>query len=189
MVVICLGPVCIPLWPVLALTLKPIWDRLVPEAAKEWLIAFWIKLRDTVCPRRSTPAKTKPLTAPKAVGAGRIVKIESEEQYKAAVVASKKRPAVIKFTADFCNPCKLVAPRVLDLAHELEGKADFYEIDIEQLEDLAIELGVSSIPAFHVIASGTKQAEVVGTNIEKLRESIRSNLDSSRHPRESSKTK
>jgi thioredoxin 1 len=189
MVVICVGPVCIPLWPVLALTLKPVWDKLVPEAAKKWLIAMWMKLRHALCPRRTPEVKHKQVASHHANGPASIRAIQTEEEYKAALAATNKRPAVIKFTADFCNPCKLVAPRVLELAHEYEGKAEFFEIDIEQLDGLAIDLGVTSIPAFHVISNGAKVDEVVGTNMDKLAHYIAQHTRSKAGVRETSKNK
>lgn len=57
------------------------------------------------------------------------------------------KPAVIDFYADWCGPCKMVAPVLEELAKEYEGKVDIYKIDTEDQPELAGMFGVSSIPS------------------------------------------
>jgi thioredoxin-like negative regulator of GroEL len=167
MVVICLGPVCIPLWPIIALTLKPAWDRFVPDSWKQSLSRLWTRITDIVCAKRKDAdslAKKKRNTSDTAC----IGHIQSVKDFDNALAESHKRPIVIKFTAGFCGPCKLIAPHFELHAINLQSRIGFYELDIEALDSVALEVGVSSIPAFHVFVGGNKKAELVGGNVEKL---------------------
>jgi len=56
-------------------------------------------------------------------------------------------PAVIDFYADWCGPCKMVAPIVEELSQEYEGKVNFYKIDTEDQQELAAAFGIQSIPS------------------------------------------
>jgi len=57
------------------------------------------------------------------------------------------KPAMVKFGAEWCNPCKIVAPIVKELAEEYKGKVDIYEVDTEAEPELAMKFNVMSIPA------------------------------------------
>jgi thioredoxin 1 len=56
-------------------------------------------------------------------------------------------PCLIDFYADWCGPCKMVAPVLEELAEEFEGKLDIYKIDTEQETELASVFGIRSIPS------------------------------------------
>jgi thioredoxin 1 len=55
-------------------------------------------------------------------------------------------PAVIDFYADWCGPCKMVAPVLEELATEYAGKINIYKVDTEQERELSAVFGVQSIP-------------------------------------------
>ncbi len=57
-----------------------------------------------------------------------------------------KRPAVIDFYADWCGPCRMIAPSLDSLAIVYNGKVDFYKINVDRYPDLATNLMVQSIP-------------------------------------------
>ena len=56
-------------------------------------------------------------------------------------------PCLIDFYADWCGPCKMVAPVLEELAGEYKGKMDIYKIDTEQETELASVFGIRSIPS------------------------------------------
>lgn len=58
-----------------------------------------------------------------------------------------ERPAVIDFYADWCGPCKMIAPVIEKLSAEYAGKVDFYKIDTQQEQELAGAFGIQSIPS------------------------------------------
>ena len=57
------------------------------------------------------------------------------------------KPCIIDFYADWCGPCKQVAPVLEELAKEYEGKVDIYKIDTEDQQELAAAFGIRSIPS------------------------------------------
>lgn len=56
-------------------------------------------------------------------------------------------PCLIDFYADWCGPCKMVAPVLEELAKEYEGKIHIYKIDTEAEQELAAAFGIRSIPS------------------------------------------
>jgi thioredoxin 1 len=57
-------------------------------------------------------------------------------------------PAIIDFYADWCGPCKMVAPILEELAKEYEGRLIIYKVDTEKEHELSAVFGIRSIPSF-----------------------------------------
>jgi len=58
-----------------------------------------------------------------------------------------KLPCIIDFYADWCGPCKMVAPLLEDLSKEYSGKVNIYKVDTEAEQELAAAFGIRSIPS------------------------------------------
>jgi thioredoxin 1 len=58
-----------------------------------------------------------------------------------------EKPCMIDFYADWCGPCKMVAPILEELSTEYEGKLDIYKVDTEKELELASAFGIRSIPS------------------------------------------
>lgn len=58
-----------------------------------------------------------------------------------------EKPTILKFTADWCAPCKTIQPILDELSKEYEGKVDFYKIDTEEEQELSMMFGIRSIPS------------------------------------------
>lgn len=56
-------------------------------------------------------------------------------------------PCIIDFYADWCGPCKMVAPILEELSTEYSGKINIYKIDTEAEQELASAFGIRSIPS------------------------------------------
>lgn len=56
-------------------------------------------------------------------------------------------PCIIDFYADWCGPCKMVAPILEQLSKEYEGKINIYKVDTEDQQELAGMFGIQSIPS------------------------------------------
>ena len=63
-------------------------------------------------------------------------------------------PVLVEFGAEWCGPCKTVAPELQALARELEGKAKIVTIDIDKCPVLSREMGIQSVPTFVVFQQG-----------------------------------
>jgi thioredoxin 1 len=57
------------------------------------------------------------------------------------------KPCLIDFYADWCQPCKMVAPILEELSEEYDGKMNIYKIDTEDQRELAGMFGIQSIPS------------------------------------------
>lgn len=77
----------------------------------------------------------------------------SERDFVNEVMRSKL-PVLVEFGAEWCGPCKTVAPELKALAAELEGSAKIVTVDIDRSPVLARELGVQSVPTFVVFDKG-----------------------------------
>jgi thioredoxin 1 len=72
---------------------------------------------------------------------------------------SGKLPAIIDFYADWCGPCKMVAPILQEIAKDYQGKLIVYKVDTESERELASAFGISSIPTLlFVPMTGQPQA-------------------------------
>lgn len=74
----------------------------------------------------------------------KIFDFDTEKEWK----YSGNLPAIIDFYADWCGPCKMVAPILEELSNEYEGKLLIYKIDTEVEQQLSAALGIRSIPTF-----------------------------------------
>jgi thioredoxin len=69
-----------------------------------------------------------------------------------------KKPCIIDFYADWCGPCKVVAPVLEELAKDFDGKINVFKVDTEAEQELASVFGIRSIPSFlFVPAKGQPQ--------------------------------
>jgi thioredoxin len=69
-----------------------------------------------------------------------------------------EKPCIIDFYADWCGPCKVVAPVLEELAKDFDGKINVFKVDTEAEQELASVFGIRSIPSFlFVPAKGQPQ--------------------------------
>ncbi|MDP8267232.1 MAG: thioredoxin [Candidatus Tenebribacter davisii] len=73
----------------------------------------------------------------------KVFKYETNKEWK----FEGDKPCIIDFYADWCGPCKMVAPVLEELAKEYEGKIDIYKINTEDQQELAAAFGIRSIPS------------------------------------------
>ena len=72
----------------------------------------------------------------------KVFDFEKEQEWKYA----GELPAIIDFYADWCGPCKAIAPVLEELSTEFEGKLLIYKIDTEKEQELSGMFGIQSIP-------------------------------------------
>ncbi len=71
-------------------------------------------------------------------------------------------PVLVDFYADWCGPCKAMAPVVETLADEYAGKAKVGKINTDENQDIAMEYGIMSIPTFLVFKGGKVVNKMIG---------------------------
>ena len=85
----------------------------------------------------------------------------TDATFEQAVVQSEI-PVLVDFWADWCTPCKMIAPIVEDLAEEYDGKIKFAKLDVDSNPNTATTYGVRSIPTLLIFKSGSPVDQVVG---------------------------
>ena len=83
-----------------------------------------------------------------------------------------KKPCVIDFYATWCGPCKMVAPIIEKLAKEYDGRVDFYKVDTDQNQKLAMILQIRNIPTVFFMKNGAQPEKSVGAKDEAYYRSI-----------------
>ena len=85
----------------------------------------------------------------------------TDENFEAEVLNSDI-PVLVDFYADWCGPCKMMAPIVEQLAEEYDGRIKIGKIDSDENMDMAEEYEVMSIPCFIIFKGGKEVDRVVG---------------------------
>lgn len=71
-------------------------------------------------------------------------------------------PAIVDFYADWCGPCKMVAPVLESLSKEYAGKVNIYKVDTDKEQELAAVFGIRSIPSILFIPKEGKPQMAMG---------------------------
>ena len=77
-------------------------------------------------------------------------------------VLEAETPVLVDFWAEWCAPCKMVAPVLEDLAIEYDGKIKFTKVDVDSNPQTAMKYGIRSIPTLLVFKGGSPVDQVVG---------------------------
>ena len=72
------------------------------------------------------------------------------------------KPVLIDFWADWCMPCRMMAPVMEDLAKAYAGKALFGKVNVDNNPQIAGRYGIMSIPHFLIFKNGSRMEKIVG---------------------------
>ncbi len=77
-------------------------------------------------------------------------------------VLNAKKPVVVDFWAEWCGPCRMIAPSLEELAAELEGKVTVAKINIDENPGIPMKYGVRGVPTLMIFHQGQVAATKVG---------------------------
>ena len=80
------------------------------------------------------------------------------------LVLRAKTPVLVDFTAEWCGPCKALAPALQDLAREYEGEAEILKLDIDANKEMTDKYGVRGIPYLLLFKDGEILETVTGSH-------------------------
>ena len=71
-------------------------------------------------------------------------------------------PVLVDFWAPWCGPCRAVAPMLDAVSQELQGKAKFVKVNVDDSQQLAVRFGVQAIPTLIIFKNGEAVDRIVG---------------------------
>jgi thioredoxin 1 len=89
-------------------------------------------------------------------------------------VVSEAKVALVDFYADWCGPCRMMAPIIDAFAKEYSGKALVAKVNVDHNPEVSQKFGITSIPTFGIFKSGKLMSTIIGAV---GREALKSALD------------
>jgi thioredoxin 1 len=97
-----------------------------------------------------------------------VTKIVTDKTWDAEVLQSKE-PVIVDFFAEWCGPCKAMAPALDQVATEMAGKVKVVKIDVDQNPAISAKYGIRAMPTLMAFKDGKKVNENVGALVQKSR--------------------
>jgi len=85
----------------------------------------------------------------------------TDDNFQTEVLNSEK-PVLVDFWAEWCGPCRMVAPIVEELAKEYEGSLKVGKVDVDANQKVSMQFGIRSIPTLLVFKGGKVVEQVIG---------------------------
>tara|TARA_S200000501_G_scaffold113866_1_gene106992 strand:- start:311 stop:631 length:321 start_codon:yes stop_codon:yes gene_type:complete len=90
-------------------------------------------------------------------------------------IVSKNSVVLVDFWAEWCGPCRMIAPMIEELANDYDGKAVIGKLDVDNNQESSVKFGVRSIPTLLVFKDGEMVDRHVGAV---AKETLSSSIDS-----------
>ena len=90
----------------------------------------------------------------------------TDENFQSEVIDSEL-PVLVDFWAEWCGPCKMIAPLIDQVGEELAGVAKVGKVNVDEAQDLAKKYNVRSIPFLLFFKNGEVKDQIVGASVTK----------------------
>ena len=100
--------------------------------------------------------------------------VKDMEDFKAQLSAADNKLVVVDFHATWCGPCKMIAPHLEEMSKSMDDVV-FLKVDVDECEDISEEYKVTAMPTFIFLKDGVKVADLMGANVDKLKELVKAN--------------
>jgi thioredoxin 1 len=90
----------------------------------------------------------------------------TQDNFETEVLQSSQ-PVLVDFWAEWCGPCKAIAPILDELAHDYDGKVRIGKVDIDQHQALAAQYGITAIPTLLLFKQGQVVDQIRGLRSKK----------------------
>ena len=91
------------------------------------------------------------------MGVGKV----SDADFEAQVLKSSE-PVVVDFWAEWCGPCKMIAPALEEIAGTLNGKVKIVKLNVDENPQTAAKYGIQSIPTLMIFKNGQMASRQIG---------------------------
>ena len=105
--------------------------------------------------------------------ASELIKHVTDASFEADVLQSVQ-PVLVDYWAEWCGPCKMIAPVLDELAGEYDGRVKIGKVNIDEDQDLASQYGVRAIPTLLIFKNGEVAEQIVGMRSKR---DLKSSLD------------
>ncbi len=102
-----------------------------------------------------------------------LISALTQDNFDKEVLQSAK-PVLVDFWAEWCGPCKMIAPLLDELADEYDGKVKIGKVNIDEQQALATKYGIRAIPTLLLINKGEVAEQMVGA---KSKRDLKASLD------------
>ena len=77
-------------------------------------------------------------------------------------VLNASEPVVVDFWAEWCGPCRMIAPALEEISNEMQGKVKIVKLNVDENPRIAAQYGIRSIPTLMIFKAGQLAAQKVG---------------------------
>ena len=102
-----------------------------------------------------------------------LISALTQDNFEKEVLQSAT-PVLVDFWAEWCGPCKMIAPLLDELADEYDGKIKIGKVNIDEQQALATQYGIRAIPTLLIISKGQVAEQMVGA---KSKRDLKASLD------------
>ena len=92
---------------------------------------------------------------------GNFAKVVTDTAFETEVLGSDK-PVLVDFWAEWCGPCRMIAPSVEAVAEEYDGKASIYKMNVDENLNVPQQYGIRGIPTLVLFKGGQEVERIVG---------------------------